>query len=106
MTTTPITHLAEPGLYHGPLEGHPAAGHAVLANCVPEVTLHLGEIAGRPVDLIVCDPAWLAELEQEVRLARSRLTEWLSGRDRPWLDGHRETKAQFERWQAGTGDAA
>lgn len=70
---TRATHLAEPGMYHGPIEGSPQAGDAILDNCVPVVRVSLGTIAGRDVTLTVADMGWLDDLEVAAQDARARL---------------------------------
>ena len=69
------TRLTEPGCCHGPLEGSPSAGHVSTGSRGTEVGLHIGEIAGRPVDIITGDLLWLEHLEHEVRTARARLSQ-------------------------------
>ena len=100
MTPRP-PHLAEPGMYHGPIDGRPRAGEAVLANSVPEVRLNLGQIAGRDVELTVSDPAWLDELEEAARVARARLCMFGGSYrgDGEWLAG-------WHQWRAGQDGAA
>lgn len=75
---TRTTHLAEPGMYHGPIDGTPQAGDAILDDCVPVVRLSLGTIAGRDVILTVADLAWLDDLEVAVQYARARLAMWFA----------------------------
>jgi hypothetical protein len=71
--------IAMPGLYHGPLAGHVAAGNAVLSNGVPVVYLDLGLVAGRHVILAITDAQWLSDLDFNVQLAQSRLSAWAEG---------------------------
>ena len=70
----PAAAITAPGLgWNVDLTGHPHAGDATFLNGRPVVTVSLGTIAGREVELDITTLAEMDEIEDAFRLAHARL---------------------------------